>query len=37
MNFLIDIIISSFAGALNSFFSTLFALILGLGGGTNGG
>ena len=37
MNFLIDIIISSFAGALNSFFSTLFALLLGLSTGTSGG
>jgi len=37
MNFLIDIIISSFAGALNSFFSTIFALLFGLGSGTSGG
>ena len=30
MNFLISIIISSLSGALNSFFSTIFALLLGL-------
>ena len=37
MTFLIDIIISSLAGALNSFFSTIFALLFGLGSGTSGG
>ena len=37
MTFVINIILSSLAGALNSFFSTIFALLFGLGTGTSGG
>jgi hypothetical protein len=37
MTFLINIILSSLTGALNGFFSTIFALLLGLNSGTSGG